>query len=265
MAATQWDSMGRIADTQRAARTLVIDIETGPNLAWVWGLWDQNVSLTQLEQPSHVMCFAAKWVGKRQVMFHSEHHDGRDAMVAAAWRLLDEADAVIGYNSKGFDVKHLHREFVLAGMPPPSPHKDIDLLTVARSRFKFVSNKLDHVANELGVGSKLKHQGFDMWRKCIDGDEGAWRTMKRYNVQDVRLTERVYERLLPWIKNHPHPGLYGGDRSGCPNCGGRLEAVPDRTTNTASRVYDLLRCVDCGANARPAKATPNSATETRGV
>ena len=95
MADTAWDSMGRIADTQRAARILVIDIETGPNLAWVWGVWDQNVSLTQLEQPSHVMCFAAKWVGKRQVMFHSEHHDGREAMVAAAWRLLDEDDTLM--------------------------------------------------------------------------------------------------------------------------------------------------------------------------
>jgi hypothetical protein len=143
--------MGRIAETQHAARALVIDIETGPNLAWVWGLWDQNVSLSQLENASHVMCFAAKWLGEREVSFWSEHHDGHEAMVDAAWRLLDEADAVIGYNSKGFDVKHLHREFVLANMPPPSPHKDIDLLTVARSRFKFVSNKLDHVAAELGV------------------------------------------------------------------------------------------------------------------
>ena len=227
-------------------------------------MWDQNVSLSQLEQPSHVMCFAAKWIGERKVSYFSEHHDGRDEMIAAAWLMLDEADAVVGYNSKGFDVKHLHREFVLAGMPPPAPHRDIDLLLVARSRFKFVSNKLDHVAAELGVGTKLKHQGFEMWRKCIDGDERAWATMKRYNIQDVRLTERVYDRLRPWIKNHPHPGLYGGDVEGCPNCGGTLAPVPDRTTNTASRVYVLLRCVDCGANARPAKST-GLTTATRAV
>jgi hypothetical protein len=115
-----------------------------------------------------------------------------------------------------------------------------------------------------GVGTKLKHQGFEMWRKCIDGDERAWATMKRYNIQDVRLTERVYDRLRPWIKNHPHPGLYGGDVEGCPNCGGTLAPVPDRTTNTASRVYALLRCVDCGANARPAKST-GLTTATRAV
>ena len=254
--------MGRIADRFKA-RTLVIDIETGPNLAWVWGLWDQNVSLSQLEQASHVMCFAAKWLGERKVSFWSEYHDGHDEMVAAAWRLLDEADAVIGYNSRGFDVKHLHREFLLAELPPPSPHKDIDLLTVARSRFKFVSNKLDHVASELGVGSKLKHQGFDLWRKCIDGDPKAWATMKRYNVQDVRLTEQVYDRLRPWIKNHPHPGLYGGDPNGCPSCGGKME--PNGEAPTGAQVYGRLRCVDCGANARTARAIPSSATGTRGI
>lgn len=237
--------MGRIADAGGAARILVLDIETGPNLAWVWGLWDQNVGLSQLEEASHVMCFAAKWLDEKSVQFHSEHHDGRESMIEAAWHLLDKADAVIGYNSRGFDVKHLHREFVLAEMPPPSPHKDIDLLTVARSRFKFVSNKLDHVATELGVGSKLKHQGFDLWRKCIDGDDKAWATMKRYNVQDVRLTERVYHRLLPWIKNHPHVGHFGGNVGGCPKCGShRRTETKDFTT--AATAYRAFRCDECG-------------------
>lgn len=255
--------MGRIADRTKAARTLIIDIENFPNLAWVWGLWDQNVGLSQLEEASRVVCFAAKWHGDRKCMFWSEHHHGHDEMVAAAWQLMDEADAIVGYNSRGFDVKHLHREFVLANMPPPSPHKDIDLLTVARSRFKFVSNKLDHVASELGVGSKLKHQGFDLWRQCIDGDEKAWATFKRYNIQDVNLTERVYDRLLPWIKNHPHPGLYGGAVDGCPNCGGtNLTATGETPTGTTN--YELYRCDDCGANARSRRAVSTS-TETRSV
>lgn len=255
--------MGRIADSSSRARVLVLDIETGPNLAWVWGLWDQNVSLSQLESASHVMCFAAKWLGERKVHFHSEHHDGHDAMIAAAWSLLDEADAVIGYNSRGFDVKHLHREFVLADMAPPSPHKDIDLLTVAKSRFKWSSNKLDHVASELGVGSKLKHQGFDLWRRCIDGDERAWATMKRYNVQDVRLTEAVYERLLPWIKNHPHAGLFGAASDGCPKCGS-LSRTATKQHVTGAAAYPGFRCDDCGTPYRLTRSL-GATTGTRAI
>ena len=37
--------MGRVSDN---ARILIIDIETSPNLAYVWGLFDQTVSLSQL-------------------------------------------------------------------------------------------------------------------------------------------------------------------------------------------------------------------------
>jgi DNA polymerase elongation subunit (family B) len=270
VAATQrGDAVVRLADAlaeaTRGPRILTIDIETGPHMARVFSLFDQNISLVQLEEVSTVMCFAAKWLDERKVMFYSDHHDGHDAMIDAAWSLMDEADAIVSYNGRAFDCKHLHREFILAGMPPPSPHKDIDLLTVVRSRAKFASGKLDHVASELGLGSKTKHAGFEMWRDCLNGDEKAWKKFRQYNIQDVKLTEALYYRLLPWIKNHPHPGLYpGGDLTGCPNCGGPM-APTGRTTNTGSRQYALLRCAACGANGRPARATPNTTTGTRAV
>jgi len=257
--------MGRIAEQhkQGAPRTLIIDIETSPNMAYVWSLWDQNVSLSQIVDTGTVICFAAKWVGERKVTFRSDHHDGHEAMVAEAWRLLDEAEAIVGYNHKAFDVKHLHREFVLADLPPPSPHKDIDLLTVARQRFKFASNKLDHVSQQLGIGAKVHHAGFDLWRGCMAGDEKSWATMKRYNVGDVKLTEAVYERLRPWIKGHPHPGLYGAAADSCPNCGGRLES--NGTHVAASQKYRRLVCVDCGAHARSSIAIRGTSTATRGI
>jgi len=257
--------MGRIAEQhkQGAPRTLVIDIETSPNMAYVWSLWDQNVSLSQIVDTGTVICFAAKWRGERAVTFRSDFHDGHEAMVAEAWRLLDEADVVVGYNHKAFDVKHLHREFVLADLPPPSPWKDIDLLSVVRKRFKFASAKLDHVSQQLGIGAKVKHSGFDLWRGCMAGDEKSWATMKRYNVADTRLTETLLDRLTPWVPNAPHPGLYGAAPDSCPNCGGRLE--PNGTHVAASQKYRRLVCVDCGAHARSSIAIRGTATHTRGI
>jgi hypothetical protein len=258
--------MGRIAEQckQGAPRTLVIDIETRPGSGYIWGsLFDNNISLAQLIDPGGTMCWAAKWVGERKVYFMSDHHDGHDEMVRGAWDLMDAADVIVHFNGKGFDVKHLHREFVLLGLTPPSPHKDVDLLTVARSRFKFISNKLDHVSEQLGCGSKVKHPGFDLWKGCMAGDEKSWATMKRYNVGDVKLTEAVYERLRPWIKGHPHPGLYGAAADSCPNCGGRLE--PNGTHVAASQKYRRLVCVDCGAHARSSIAIRGTATHTRGI
>jgi DNA polymerase elongation subunit (family B) len=228
-------------------KLLTLDIETSPSLARIWALFDQNISLVQLEEVSEVLCFAAKWYGTKRVEYYSNYHDGHDEMIRQAYRLFNEADAIISYNGKAFDCKHLKREFLLAGMTPPAPHKDIDLLQTVRSQFKFASGKLEHVASQLDIGHKLKHQGFELWRGCLEGDEKAWAIMKRYNVQDVLLTERLYDRLLPWIKNHPHRGLYvDGCTRTCGTCNGSDFQLRGWRYTNASR-YRRFVCNDCGA------------------
>jgi len=52
----------------------------------------------------------------------------------------------------------------------------------------------------------------------MKGDSAAWRTMKKYNIQDVELLEKVYLKLRPSIPNHPSVAKLR-DRVGCPNCG----------------------------------------------
>lgn len=211
----------------------------------MWALWDQNVSLSQIAEVGTVICWAAKWHGKPAVEFRSDHHDGHEAMARRAWELIDEADAVISYNGRAFDMKHLRREWVLAGLTPPTPHKDIDLLNVVRRNFKFASSKLDHVSQELGLGSKVRHSGFDLWLGCMAGDDKAWATMRRYNVGDVKLTERLYDRLLPWIDGHPNRALYDPDlKGGCPRCGStKYRARGYKSTAVANyRRYECLSC-----------------------
>ena len=234
-------------------RTLVIDIETSPNLAHVWSLWNTNVGLSQLREVSHVMCFAAKWHGSRKVEFWSDFHDGHEAMIRRAHELFDEADAVITYNGVKFDVPHLHREFLLAGLEPPSPHKDIDLYRTVKKRFRFPSNKLDHVAQQLGIGAKVKHPGHELWVRCLAGDPKAWALFKRYNVQDVKLTDDLYLRLLPWIVGHPHRGLIDGTPGeSCGKCGGaHLQRRGFDVTATGK--FQRLQCADCGAWSREGK------------
>jgi len=227
-------------------KILITDLETSPNLAHVWGLWQQNVSLSQLMETTSVISFAAKWYGERNVEFYSDHHDGHAKMVKQAHRLLDEADIVVTYNGVTFDIKHFQREFVLAGLNPPSPFRNVDLLKVVKSQFRFSSNKLQHVSDQLGIGQKTPHTGHDLWVKCMAGDVKAWTLMKKYNIQDVRLTEKLYDRLGSWIKDHPSHELYGGAEGCCPRCGGsRLTKRGQAYTTTV--VYQRYQCRDCGS------------------
>jgi len=180
-------------------KILMLDIETTPMQVYTWGLWDQNIGINQIIKNTEMMCFGAKWQGKKQVTFKSVHHDGKEAMLKELHSMMEEADILIGWNSAAFDHKHIKREFLEAGMSPPSVVKDLDLMSVVKANFKFPSNKLDYVAQTLGVGAKVKHSGFDLWIKCMEGDSKAWAEMKKYQIQDVNLLEELYQVLLPWL------------------------------------------------------------------
>jgi hypothetical protein len=229
-------------------RLLAWDIERVPHLNYNWGLWDQRVGINQIVLPGETVSFAARWYGepKKNVVFRSTHHDTKQGMLDSIWELIDEADALLSWNGKGFDTKHINTEFILAGMTPPSPIVEVDLLQTARRKFKFASNKLQFVSEQLGVGSKVKHEGFDLWLKCIAGDDAAWSRMRRYNKQDVHLLIDLYDKLLPWINSHPNRILIDG-KGGCPRCGehGKLESRGTRATLTGT--YQRYRCLKCGS------------------
>jgi hypothetical protein len=231
-------------------RVLLIDIETSPISAYVWGLTNQFISIGQIIEPTRMLCFAAKWLGDKGTMFWSEHADGREAMVEAAHRLYDEADVVMHFNGKSFDSKHLNREFLTAGMAPPSPYKQVDLLLAARKNFRFPSNKLAYLSEALGLEGKTAHEGFSLWPKCMAGDAKAWKKMEKYNRRDVELLEELYEKLLPWVPTLPNRHLYGD--SGCPACG-----HDDLRTNgfayTAVSKFRQYRCGSCGTFFRSSK------------
>ncbi|MFD5308279.1 ribonuclease H-like domain-containing protein [Streptomyces ardesiacus] len=234
-------------------KILVLDIETSPSLAHVWSLWQTNVGLSQLLESGEVICFAAKWVGAEETIFFSKFHDGKEAMVTAAHELLDEADAVIHYNGQRFDIPHLNREFVEGGLKPPSPYSQIDLLKVVKKQFRFPSNKLDYVTKALGLDHKVSHAGHTLWVKCMAGDYQAWEEMKKYNVQDVVITEQLYDKLLPWIPSHPSHGLYvEGDGEVCPNCGGG-ELQKRGWSHTQVSSYQRYQCTGCGKWSRGGK------------
>lgn len=234
-------------------RILAYDIERTPASGHVWGVWQQNIGLSQLIQPGETVSFAARWVDepKKNIVFKSTFHDGKEEMLSALWRMLDESDAVLGYNTVGFDNKHVNTEFALRGWAPPSHSKQIDLLRVVKKQFRFISNKLDFVAQELGVGKKVAHEGFGLWLKVMEGDVKAWERFRRYNEQDANLLVDLYNRLLPWIDSHPNVNLHGGD--GCPKCGSnRLQKRGHRPTSVG--LYQRLQCQACGAWSRSGKA-----------
>jgi DNA polymerase elongation subunit (family B) len=227
-------------------KILHLDIETAPSKAYIWGLFNQNISINQIAETGYTLCWAAKWHGKGKVMFDSVHKSKPKDMMKKLHSLLEEADAVCHYNGQRFDIPTVNREFLLFDMLPPSPYKQIDLLRTCRGKFRFQSNKLDFVSQQLGIGAKTAHKGMGLWKDCMDGDDKAWRVMERYNKQDVKLLESLYKKLLPWIENHPNMALYSSTLSPiCKNCGSH-KLQRRGTAKTLTHIYPRFQCSSCG-------------------
>lgn len=233
-------------------RMLYIDAELAPNLATVWSIWNQTIGINQLLETSRVLCFSAKWHDDPAPLFYSEYEHGRKVMLDRLHSLLDEAEIITHYNGQKFDVPVFNREFLLEGYNPPSPYKQIDLLKVVKKHFRFVSNKLDHVSYELGLGRKISHMGHELWLRCMgincteEEKDAAWELMEKYNIQDVLLLEKLYARLLPWITNHPNLNMYTNRKEmRCPNCNStHLHKRGKHRTNVG--LYQRYQCQSCG-------------------
>jgi hypothetical protein len=244
-----------VEPTNRAdhMRILLLDIETYPALVWQWSLWDQHTPLQRVEREDGMLSFAAKWYREPETEFHAVWtQGGPEGMAQRAHQLLCEADAVVTYNGGRFDIPWLERVTVENGLGPWSPFAHIDLFRTVRQG-RWLSKKLDAMCRKLDLGAKVEHEGFPLWTSAMPtwlggkGDPGAQGRMEAYNRGDVSDTlEPLYDEMLPYIKGHPHVGLYAGDGTDrCQRCGSPDLQLSEQTAKTPLSVYPMYRCGQC--------------------
>lgn len=224
-----------------SSKILVIDIEWSPATAYVWRMYDENISPDQLIDSGGLLCFAANWFGSKEMIFMSEWEHGKPAMAKVLRELLDQADGIITYNGNRYDLPKIRGHLMLEGLPPFAPPTSIDLIKTVKS-LGFVMNKLAYIAPLLGVGEKMKHEGFSLWRSVLAGDEKAQGRMKKYCIQDVRVTANLYKQIMPYITDHPHLGDNKGD---CGVCGSTHMQFRGFRRTKFFKVR-RMQCQDCG-------------------
>ena len=223
---------------------MILDIETRPFAVYAWQLWDiKHVSDDQIIERGETICVGAKWLGEKATTMFSTWEHGKQAMIEGIHGMMSEASAIITYNGNKFDLPVLKGEFVLAGLKPTAPVPSIDVYQTVKG-FKLGKHGLGYVGPLLNLGSKVKHEGFALWRSVMNNDPKAQARMEKYCKQDVVLLEKLYKRILPYIKNHPHLG--GQQLGACPSCGSMhvQKRGPYRTRTTQAV---RLQCQDCGA------------------
>lgn len=227
---------------QHKPKILVLDLEWEPAQAYVWRMWDQNIQPDMLIDHGGMLCFSASYMGSKEFFFFSKWKDGRLGMAKAASRLLEECDAVVTYNGDRYDLPKITGEILLAGLTPPPPVTSIDLLKAVK-KFGFNMNRLAYIAPLLGIGSKLKHEGFHLWKGVMAGCEKSQKKMERYCIQDVRVTKRLYNKIKPFITNHPFFGLAAHE---CGTCGSK-KVQKRGVYRTKHFITQRLHCQNCGS------------------
>lgn len=233
-------------------KILLLDIETSTITGRFWRLGKQRIGMEQIIDDWFIIGWCAKWLFEDEIK--SDFLTPKEAIkrddtrvVKSIWKLVNDADIILGHNLKRFDMPKLNSKFLLAKLPPPMPYQMIDTLAVAYKHFGFSSAKLDYLGQILCSKKKL-HTDYDLWIRCEAGDADALEYMETYCKGDVDVLESVYIELRPWIRSHPNLAvLMDAKEPCCPNCGGfEFDEVEGQYVTPQNR-YTAVRCSSCGA------------------
>lgn len=241
-------------------KILTLDIENAPHTAYVWGYYEQNV--IKIKEYSYILMVGFKWAHEKKARVHTLlSHPGKNkkddkSLMKVVREILDEADIVVTQNGDAFDFKKLNTAFLKAGLQPPSPFKSVDTKKTSKKHFYFANNKLDNLGEELGLGGKMKHDGFELWEQVMAGDSKAVKKMADYCARDVELTEQVYLAQRPWMTGHPNTNAFTG-LDNCRVC--QSHDLTWRGYNTSStgksRRYQCKSCGTWGSEAKTVRVT----------
>lgn len=246
----------KLDEAKKLPKILIFDTETAPMRAYVWRRWKENISLDQTISEWFMLAWSAKWLYSGDIL--GDHLTGEEAVneddsriVKGLWELINDADIVIAHNGRKADVPWMNSRFIMNGLTPPKPYFLIDTLDVVKKQFGFSSNKLDALAGYFNIPHKMDTD-FNLWKRCMEGDDEALEYMGEYNKKDTAILELVYLKLRPWIKAHPNVGNYvESDVPVCSACGSaELEELKEQYYYTSVCKYRLYRCKDCGAVVR---------------
>jgi DNA polymerase elongation subunit (family B) len=232
--------------TQR--RRLFFDIETSPNIGLFWEAgYKKNIDYSNIIKERGIICICYKWEDDDNVHYLNWDSKQSDkAMLKKFIEVANTSDEMIAHNGDKFDLSWIRTRCLFHRIPMFPSYKTIDTLKVSRSKFKFNSNRLDYIAQFLGMGKKIKTE-FSMWKDIfINKDKKAMEKMIKYCKMDVVLLEKVYKELSVHIESKTHYGvLFGQDRGSCPECGSDdLQIAKRRTSATGLKKIQYI-CNTC--------------------
>lgn len=229
-------------------KRLFFDIETSPNIGLFWEAgYKKNIDYSNILKERAIICICYKWEDSKEVYGLTWDKKQCDKKLLQEFiEVANQATELVGHNGDRFDLAWIRTRCLFHGIEMFPKYTTIDTLKVARSKFKFNSNRLNYIASYLGIGQKIKTE-FDLWKNIlINSDKVAMEKMVKYCKNDVVLLEKVFKQLNNHIEAKSHYGvLFGQYRGTCPECGSD-DIIKNGVRTTATGVVKLMyKCKTC--------------------
>jgi DNA polymerase elongation subunit (family B) len=229
-------------------KRLYFDIEVSPNIGLFWEAgYKKNIDHSNIIKERAIICICYKWEGEKEV--HSLHWDAKQSdkkLLEQFIKVANTAQELVGHNGDRYDLAFVRTRCLFHGIHMFPNYVTIDTLKISRSKFKFNSNKLDYIAQFLGMGSKIKTE-FGMWKDILlNKDNEAMDKMIKYCKMDVILLEKVHNQLATHILPKVNYAIInGGDRGSCPECGSNdlVRSMPRISATGVKKItYNCKNC-----------------------
>lgn len=238
-----------MSTTRTHRKRLFFDIETSPNIGLFWEAgYKKNIDYSNIIQERAIICICYKWEDEKEVFsLQWDFKQCDKKMLEKFIEVADSATEMVGHNGDKFDLAWIRTRCLFHGIAMFPKYLTIDTLKVARQKFRFNSNRLNYIADFLGLGQKIKTE-YSLWKDILlRKDKIAMEKMIKYCKKDVSLLEKVFKALRGHMDPKTHYGVvFGQDRGSCPECGSD-ELIRAKKTVTATGLTRIqYRCKTCG-------------------
>lgn len=241
----------KLRDKSKQVKRLFFDIETSPNIGYFWRTgYNLNITPENIIEERKIICISYKWESEEEI--HTLTWDKNQCdkkMLKEFISVANHADELIAHNGDRFDIKWIRTRCIYHRIPMFPNYKTLDTLKKAKSGFNFNSNKLDYIAQYLGVGAKVKHSGFDMWKGVMNNDKTALAEMVHYCEGDIIVLEDVFLTMQSYIKQNTHAGVLNNNlKYSCPCCSSEQITLLKNNVTAMGTIKRLIECNDCNYN-----------------
>lgn len=233
--------------TQR--KRLFFDIEVSPNIGLFWSSgYKINLGTENILKERSIICIAYKWEDASDtycLTWDKKQSDKK--MLQEFLKVANSADELIAHNGDKFDLTFIRTRCLYHKLDMFPKYITIDTLKIARSKFRFNSNKLNYIAQFLGIGQKI-HTDFNLWKTILmDNNQKSLDKMVKYCKMDVKLLEKVYDKLRNHIEPKTHFGvIFNQDRGSCRECGSDEFKISKYRLLASGIKQVQLQCQTCG-------------------